>query len=85
MFRLLACVTFLVVTAPAQAQAADQQTSAAKKKSGERMVCQSVEQVGSRLASKRVCMTAQQWEDQRRLDRENTEGSQRQTFHPPSG
>ncbi len=44
----------------------------AEKKDGkdpDRMICRSEPQIGSRLAKKKVCMTAQQWKEQRRLSR----------------
>ena len=41
-------------------------------------VCEDIIPVGSRLATKRICATRQQWEDQKRLDRETTEKAQTQ-------
>jgi hypothetical protein len=38
-------------------------------KDPDRMICRSEAQIGSRLAKKKVCMTAQQWKEQRRLSR----------------
>ena len=38
-------------------------------KDPDRMICRSEPQIGSRLAKKKVCMTAQQWQEQRRLSR----------------
>lgn len=35
----------------------------------DRMICKTEEQIGSRLAKKKVCMTAAQWKEQRRLSR----------------
>ena len=35
--------------------------SAAKAKDPKRKICQPVEETGSRLSSKRICMTAEQW------------------------
>jgi invasion protein IalB len=39
----------------------------------DRVICERVEETGSRLASKRVCMTSQQWAEKRQRDREATE------------
>ena len=40
------------------------------------MVCKREEVTGSRLQSRRVCMTRAQWAEQRQLDRLNVERSQ---------
>ncbi len=37
----------------------------AKAKDPKRKICEAVEETGSRLSSKRVCLTAEQWEAQR--------------------
>jgi len=49
-----------------------------------RMVCEKIEVIGSRLSSKRVCMTAAQWAEQRRHDRMELDRTQTQT-RAPSG
>jgi len=84
MLRVFVCVALLTGPLPAfaQSQTASQQSPAAKQDPGARLVCRSVEQIGSRLGTKRVCMTAQQWDEQRRTDREHTEGTQQRTFQP---
>lgn len=71
--------------APAQTQATGQPASVAKEKDPNRVICQKVEQIGSRLTAKRVCMTSQQWDEQRRQDREMLEDSQRHRVEPASG
>lgn len=43
------------------------------------IVCQKQEVVGSRLATRRVCMTRLQWREQRTSDRQDTERAQ---IHP---
>jgi predicted secreted protein len=40
------------------------------------IVCQKQEIVGSRLATRRVCMTRHQWQEQRSIDRQDTEKAQ---------
>lgn len=87
MLKLFVGTTLLLGTVPAiaQVQPVPQQTAVASKKSSDRLVCRSIEQIGSRLASKRVCMTARQWDEQRRTDRENVEGSQQRSFQPSGG
>jgi hypothetical protein len=39
-------------------------------------ICEKVEQIGTRLSAKRVCMTRAQWTEQRRLNREEVEKAQ---------
>lgn len=51
-------------------------TTNAAAKSG-KMICRSVEVLGSRLKTNKVCMTSSEWAEQRRLDRMNIDRSQR--------
>ena len=55
-----------------------------KAKDPNRKICEKVEKIGSRLSVVRVCMTAQQWEEQRREHRENFERVQRVVNQGPS-
>ena len=76
----------VLIAAPASA---DQQTkpnpnTAANGKDPGRIICEKVEETGSRLSARRVCMTAQQWDDRRRTDREGVENAQN-TRTEPSG
>ena len=66
---------------------ADQTGSPSASKSGtvrdpNRMVCEKVEVIGTRLGSKRVCMTAAQWAEQRRQDRLEIDKGQMQARLP---
>lgn len=63
------------------AQAATEQ--AAADDSQNRMICKKQKVSGTRLSTKKVCMTAAQWEQIERDQREITERTQRQT--PRSG
>ena len=58
---------------PAAALAAEK---TADKKDPNRMVCEKQGVVGSRLATKKVCMTAAEWEMKRLEDRQTIEKSQ---------
>jgi hypothetical protein len=49
---------------------------AADKKDPNRIICEKQGVVGSRLATKRVCMTAAEWEIRRQEDRQAIEKSQ---------
>jgi hypothetical protein len=50
-----------------------------------RMVCQYIEESGTRFRSAKVCMTAMEWENQRHADREAIEQIQRQSCVPGGG
>lgn len=43
----------------------------------DKLICRSVEVLGSRLKSNKVCMTSSEWAEQRRLDRMNVDRAQR--------
>ena len=66
----------LVFAAPAlavgQAQPA-QKAQAIEEAPADRKICKKVEELGSRLGTKKVCKTAKQWEEQHRVQRENVE------------
>jgi invasion protein IalB len=64
-----------------QSQPTGQQTA---QKDPNRVICQRVEEIGSRLASKRICMTAQQWDEQRRQDRMAVQNLQQRENIPSS-
>lgn len=75
---------FLVVAmamVPAAASAEDKKAD----KDPNRMVCEKQEVVGSRLATKRVCMTAAEWEAKRRDERQMIDRSQMQQRGPTGG
>ncbi|RYE56135.1 MAG: hypothetical protein EOP18_04820 [Rhizobiaceae bacterium] len=55
-------------------------TPAKPAKDPNRMICKSEEQTGSRLNKKKTCMTATQWEEQRRLSRMEIDRSQANNY-----
>ena len=84
-------IAALVLTAasPAMAQTAASPTTSpskptSKAKDPNRKICEKVEKIGSRLSTVRVCMTAAQWEEQKRDHRENFERVQRVVNQSPS-
>jgi invasion protein IalB len=88
MSLLVATGGALLFAAPplsAQAQTTSQPTAASKSKDPNRIICERVEETGSRVAAKKVCMSAQQWEDKRRADREYLEDAQQRSLEPNSG
>jgi hypothetical protein len=78
MIRQLAIVSLLLASAPALAltQRADQPTSADKKKDPDRRICKTIQKTGTRLGGERICMTAREWEEQRRGSRKVAEEGQ---------
>lgn len=64
----LLCVTPAIASEHADA--------ARDKRDPNKMICENQEVIGSRLATKRVCMTRAQWAEQQRADRALTERSQ---------
>ena len=77
-----AALLFGSVPAMAQPQPTAGPTPAAQASTADRIICRRVEEIGTRLGGKRVCMTQQQWEEQRRRDREDVEDANR---HKRSG
>ena len=75
---LSAFVLTPLASAPALAQADQQRQSANKAVDPNQMICEKEQETGSRLASKRVCMTRSQWAEQRRLDRQDVDRAQTQ-------
>jgi invasion protein IalB len=65
-------------TAWAQTQSTPAPSQPKNAKDPNEIVCQKIEVPGSRLVSKRVCMTRAQWADQQRQDRMDTERAQMQ-------
>jgi hypothetical protein len=83
-FATAACAT-LLFGAPALAQTQPEGQKPAKQTDPNRIICEKIQETGSRLNSHKVCMTAQQWEDQRRRDRENLQDAQQRSLEPNSG
>jgi hypothetical protein len=65
----------LLITAEAPASAAAAAPADAPKS---KLVCKVQEEIGSRLARKKVCMTQEEWQDLRRETRQVTEKIQTQ-------
>lgn len=85
-FAKFACATLLLSAGPAlaQTQASGAPAPSEKNKDPSRIICEKIQETGSRLDVRKVCMTAQQWVEQHRRDREAIEEAQR-TRTEPSG
>ena len=79
-------IAALAITAasPAFGETATSSNVTDKSKDPNRKICEKVEKIGSRLSVVRVCMTARQWEEQKREHRENFERVQRVVNQTPS-
>ncbi len=80
----LACVmgALTLLAAPAVAQKAKEDTT---RNPEERVICQKEENIGSRLAAKKICLTAKEWKERAALNREETERVQQGTGVRPAG
>jgi invasion protein IalB len=73
----LALASTLVIAGPVGAQTAPQPAAQAKPADPmSEVVCQKQQIVGSRLATRRVCLTRQQWLEQQSSDRQDVEKAQ---------
>ncbi|MBV9931548.1 MAG: hypothetical protein JO013_11470 [Alphaproteobacteria bacterium] len=60
---------FAVAATSAATSTAD--AAPAKKADGDKVICRTVPDIGSRLAEKRVCLTREQWRQQKDIERQN--------------
>ena len=84
----IAAASAALGTSPAAAQSQPQQPSQAAAPAAaptDPVICEKEEVTGSRLATRKVCMTRSQWEDARRQDRMNLEKTQTQRGMESSG
>jgi len=73
----VAAAAAVVLVQPAAAQSVESPAAAAAEKAERaKMVCKKEEQIGSRLGAKRICMTAEQWAEKAREQREFAEDVQ---------
>jgi hypothetical protein len=77
--RVATVIFAALALVPAIAAAEDKKVD---KNDPNRIVCEKQEVLGSRVATKKICMTAVQWEDRRREDREAVEKGQKQARGP---
>jgi hypothetical protein len=72
---LAAALTAIVAVAGGNALA-QQDSNKVSNAKADRMICRNIREVGSRIASHRVCMTSTQWAEQRRQQRQDVERQQ---------
>ena len=71
-----AATAAMISAVPALAENA--QPAPAKTKDMNEMVCQKEEVLGSRLATRKICMTRSEWAERRRLDKMDIDKAQTQ-------
>ena len=74
-FLALGAAVAIVSAVPAVAQQDDKPAS--KQKDPNQVVCEKVEELGTRLSAKKVCMTRSEWAERRRQDRMDIDRTQR--------
>lgn len=78
----IAASVLAIVAVPAAAQSAPNQDAQVQAVPGNkddpnRIVCKKEETIGSRLGAKKICLSAKEWEDRAKADRDQTESIQR--------
>jgi hypothetical protein len=73
----LLCLALIPAAAIAAGNAGDKQD-----KKRDSLICRDIAETGSRLSSQRVCMTKEQWEENRREARQSIERAQTQQTNP---
>ena len=81
---LAALAAFGTTSAMAQVSSIESSRPDTNVKDPNKPICERVETTGTRLGGKRVCMTAAQWAEQRREQREDLERVQRIVNQSPS-
>lgn len=84
MIEALLTLLLLADAAPALAPASDTPSANSKESDQNRIVCERYEETGSRLASRRICKTVREWQEQRSGQRADVERSQQQNTGIPS-
>ncbi len=76
---VMAAAGLSLVAVPVVAQATSIETArpAAKSKDPNRIVCEREDTTGTRLGSRKICLTAAQWQEKRREHREELERAQK--------
>lgn len=63
---------------------ADSGSRDAEAKRNTQMVCRAIKETGSRLSKRRICMTREQWSEQKRIMRSDLDGAQSRRVEPRS-
>jgi hypothetical protein len=80
-----AAITAVSLLSLVATSATAQDDSKRKARDPNEVVCKKEEVLGSRLQTRKVCMTRAEWAEQRQLDRQNVERSQTNTCQRQAG
>jgi hypothetical protein len=67
------------------AAAGEQPAAAPASYDGDKVVCKRIDQTGSRLGSKRICMTRNEWAEKERSDQQELKRMQANSGRCPGG
>jgi hypothetical protein len=88
MMKIVAAISLTIPAIPVAAQAPPAQAAAVQKQQPksdlDRIVCERQEEIGSRLAIRKVCMTVRQWQEQRFVQRQDFEKVQQVVNQNPT-
>ena len=82
---LAAMLTTAAAPAAAQVAATSAAPAPAKTVKPAKKICERVEETGTRLGGRQVCLTAEEWQARRANDRTETERVQQKTGYKPAG
>ena len=87
MMKAVPIALVALVSAPALAQTGSPPVIVVSTEKSEldRIVCERQTDIGSRIASRKVCKTVREWQEERRIHREEVERVQQNTNIGPSG
>lgn len=84
MIKTFSTMLLLAAAAPGLAQTSGKASEDSKASDPNQIVCERYEETGSRLATRRVCKTVREWQEQRSGQRADVERSQQQNTGVPS-
>ena len=85
MKKMLLLATLMISSGALADEPATNGQASQPKKKGDGLVCRTIDETGSRLGGKRVCMTREQWEENRTQARQSVERTQNSRAWSPSG
>ena len=77
-------ILIAALVAPTGALAQDGDSLEAKSRKGSQMVCRPIKETGSRLSKRKLCMTREQWAEQKRIMRSDLNQAQTRRNEPQS-
>jgi hypothetical protein len=77
-------ILIVALVAPTGAIAQGSGSLEAKARKGTQMVCRPIKETGSRLSKKRICMTREEWAEQKRIMRTDLNQAQTRRNEPQS-